>query len=117
MADSILRSERLDPEARAILEKLDAEGAPPVEMQDPVKVRPARVERAKLVGGAVIPLARVENLAIPGPGGPVSIRIYSSEVAEFGPRWFTFMAADSSSATSKPTTQYAARWRMSPAQS
>ena len=79
MADPILRSERLHPEARAILEKLDAEGAPPVETQDPVKVRPARVERAKLVGGAAILLARVEDLAIPTPDGPIPIRIYASE--------------------------------------
>jgi acetyl esterase len=78
VADPILRSERLDPEARAILEKLDAEGAPPLEAQIPAQVRPARMERAKLVGGAAVPLARVEDIAIPGADGPIPARLYAA---------------------------------------
>ena len=46
MADPILRSERLDPEARAILEKLDAEGAPPQLLYDTMEAPPVdRIER------------------------------------------------------------------------
>jgi hypothetical protein len=45
------RSERLDPEVRALLEMMDAQGAPPLESQDPVEARNGRLEAMKMLGG------------------------------------------------------------------
>jgi acetyl esterase len=73
------RSERLHPEARALLEMMDAQGAPPLESQDPAEARIGRVERMKILGGKPDALGRVENLSIPGPGGDVPVRVYASE--------------------------------------
>jgi acetyl esterase len=84
MPELITRSERLHPEVRALLEMMDAQGAPPLETQDPVEARGARLEPMKLLGGEPAELARVENLSIPrsggpGPGGEIPVRLYASE--------------------------------------
>ncbi len=51
MPELITRSERLHPEVRALLEMMDAQGAPPLETQDPVEARGARLEPMKMLGG------------------------------------------------------------------
>ncbi len=79
MAESITRSERLHPEVRALLETIDAQGAPPLETQDPVEARAGRLEGMKLMGGQPEALNRVEDVSIPGPGGDIPLRIYASE--------------------------------------
>jgi acetyl esterase len=85
MPDPIKRSERLDPEARALLEQMDAEDAPPLDTQIPAAVRPARVERAKRVGGEAIALGQVEDLTISTPAGPIGARFYASELGASRP--------------------------------
>jgi acetyl esterase len=79
MPEPITRSERLHPEARALLEMMDAQGAPPLESQDPVEVRKSRAEPMKMLGGEPEQLGRVEDLSIPGPGGDVPLRLYANE--------------------------------------
>lgn len=79
MPQTIRRSERLHPEARALLEMMDAQGAPPLDQQDPIEARIARIEPMKMLGGEPEPLARVEDRTIPGPGGAIPVRIYASE--------------------------------------
>lgn len=79
MPAPIARSERLHPEARALLEMMDAQGAPPLESQDPVEARISRVEPMKMLGGLPEALDRVEDLTIPGPAGGVPVRVYASE--------------------------------------
>src|SRR5580698_6338166 len=79
MPDPIARSPRLDPQVRAQLEKDDAAGSPPPETWDPVKIRIARIDRARQLGGEPSPLARVEDISIPSPAGPIPARIYSLE--------------------------------------
>lgn len=79
MPESITRSERLHPEVRALLEMMDAQGAPPLESQDPVEARGARVEGMKMLGGEPAALGRVEDLSIPGPGGDLPVRVYAME--------------------------------------
>jgi acetyl esterase len=79
MPEPINRSERLHPEVRALLEIMDAQGAPPLETLDPVEARSSRLEPMKALGGEPDALARVEDLYIPGPGGDVPVRVYSSE--------------------------------------
>ena len=79
MPETITRSERLHPEARALLEMMDAQGAPPLDSQDPVEARGARTEGMKMLGGEPDALERVENLSVPGPGGDVPVRVYAKE--------------------------------------
>ena len=114
MPETITRSERLHPEVRALLEMMDAQGAPPLESQDPAEARGARVEGMKLMGGEPIALERVEDLSVPGPGGDIPVRVYAPDVAGFVRRWSNSMAADSCSAISRRTTLCAAPWRRNP---
>jgi acetyl esterase len=69
----------------ALLEMMDAQGAPPLETQDPVEVRNARLEPMKLLGGEPDVLGRVEDLSIPGPAGDIPARLYANEHAELRP--------------------------------
>jgi acetyl esterase len=78
MPEPITRSERLHPEVRALLDMMDAQGAPPIESQEPVAVRLSRAEPMKLLAGEPEPLGRVEDLLIPGPGGSLPIRVYAT---------------------------------------
>jgi acetyl esterase len=73
------RSDRLHPEVRVLLETMDAQEAPPIENLDPAEARAGRVEAMKALGGEPEPLAHVEDLSIPGPGGPIPLRIYAAE--------------------------------------
>jgi acetyl esterase len=79
MPEAITRSERLHPEVRALLEMMDAQGAPPLETLDPVEVRGARMDGMKMMGGDPVALGRVEDLSIPGPGGDIPLRVYAIE--------------------------------------
>ncbi len=79
MPELITRSERLHPEVRALLEMMDAQGAPPLETQDPVEARGARPEPMKMLGGQPDQLDRVEDLSVPGPAGDIPLRLYASE--------------------------------------
>src|SRR5579872_1860999 len=72
-------SERLDPEVRALLAMMAAQNAPPLESQDPIEARNSRLEGMKMLGGDPVPLECVEDLPLPGPGGDVPVRVYSSE--------------------------------------
>ena len=78
MPELITRSERLHPEVRALLEFMDAQGAPPLETQDPIEARNARLEPMKALGGEPVPLARVEDMSIPGPAGDIPVRLYAA---------------------------------------
>jgi acetyl esterase len=79
MPELITRSERLHPEVRALLEMMDAQGAPALESQDPIVARKDRVEGMKMLGGEPRPLGRVEDFSIPGPDGDVPVRLYAME--------------------------------------
>jgi acetyl esterase len=68
----------LDPQARALLDQLAALGAPPLHEQTP------EVARATMAAGYALrppgeDVDRVENLAIPGPNGPIPLRIYAPQ--------------------------------------
>ena len=85
MPELIARSERLHPEVRALLEMMDAQGAPPLETQDPVEARSSRLDGMKLLGGQPIELGRVENLSAPGPAGDIPLRLYANEYGGLRP--------------------------------
>jgi acetyl esterase len=79
MPESITRSERLHPEVRALLEMMDAQGAPPLESENPVDARASRLEGMKMLGGEPDALGRVEDIVIPTPDGGLPVRVYASE--------------------------------------
>jgi len=72
-------SDRLHPEVRALLEMMEAQGAPPLESLNPVEARSGRVEAMKMLGGEPEVLGRVENLSVPGPAGDIPVRVYAIE--------------------------------------
>ena len=78
MPEAIIRSERLHPEARTLLEMMDAQPAPPLESLDPVEARASRLEPMKMLGGQPEVLGRVEDVVIPGPGRDLPVRVYAS---------------------------------------
>ncbi|MGD1069530.1 MAG: alpha/beta hydrolase [Bryobacteraceae bacterium] len=79
MPEPVIRSERLHPEARALLAMMDAQGASPLQDQDPAEARASRMEGFKMLGGEPDALSRVEDLSVPGPAGDIPVRIYADE--------------------------------------
>ena len=65
----------LDPQAKAFLEMLASSGAPPIEQ---MPLADARTVRAEMIaaGGPEQPVAEVQNRTIPGPAGPIAVRVY-----------------------------------------
>ncbi|HXC31520.1 MAG TPA: alpha/beta hydrolase [Verrucomicrobiae bacterium] len=90
MSGKIIRSERLDAEARALLERLDAQGAPPLASLTPAQARVGAAERYKVLGGEPETLARVEDHFIPGPAGDVPVRLYAGEQSGLRPALIYF---------------------------
>lgn len=66
----------LDPQAQAYLDQAAALGLPPVNELTPEEARRNTAAQARALGGEPEPLAAVENRTIPGPGGPLPIRVY-----------------------------------------
>ncbi len=72
-------SETLDPQIAAMIEALDG-GFPPVHTMTGDEARAAIRSRMVAVADPE-PVASVEDREIPGPGGPVTVRIYRPEAA------------------------------------
>ena len=66
----------LDPQARAVIDNVNALGQPPAYTISAQEARANFKLRPKLVGPEV---AKVENRNIPGPGGDLPVRIYTPE--------------------------------------
>jgi acetyl esterase len=79
MTGRIVRSERLHAEARALLESMDAQGAPPLASLTPAQARIGSAERFRALGGEPETLARVEDHFVPGPAGDIPVRLYARE--------------------------------------
>jgi acetyl esterase len=71
----------IDPEAQAYLEATAALGLPSLAEQGPATTRQATAERAPSLAGDLEPMQRVENRTIPGPAGPIPIRVFAPETA------------------------------------
>jgi len=65
----------LDPQMKALLDAMAKANAPAFHTLTPVEARRSMAGRA--VAGDAEPIERVEDRAIPGPGGPLPIRIYT----------------------------------------
>ena len=79
MPGGITRSDRLDPEVRALLEAADVHKTPRIESMTVAEARKARAVSFREMGGAPVALGRVEDLQIPRPGGVIAARIYANE--------------------------------------
>jgi acetyl esterase len=67
----------LDPEARAYLEATADLGLPPLAVQGAVEARRNVARRAPALEGELETVARVEELSVPGPAGPIRTRLYA----------------------------------------
>jgi acetyl esterase len=74
-----MRSPKLDPAARAVLEMMDAQGRPPLEQLSPAESRANREGMMALAGDAV-PVAQVEDIEIACQGSALKLRIYTPEL-------------------------------------
>ncbi len=66
---------RLDPQARALLDVVEAAGLPPVHAL-PVEQARARMRTALIAKGAPVPLHRVQDVRAPSPAGEMRVRLY-----------------------------------------
>ncbi len=67
----------LDPQAQALIDSLA--GTKPVEEMTVQEMRDGMVERARLTGGEPQPVEQVLSSEVPGPAGPIPVRIYVPE--------------------------------------
>ena len=65
----------LHPQCKAFLDRLASSGAPPIEQ---LPVAEARVIRSEMIeaGGPEQSIAEVQNRTVPGPAGPIAVRVY-----------------------------------------
>jgi len=67
----------LDPQAEQLLKAMASAGLPPLETLSPPVAR-AQMEAMRVArGGAVEPVHQVEDRTIPGPAGPIPVRVYT----------------------------------------
>jgi len=67
----------LDPQAEAFLKRMTAEHVPSVTMLSPVEAREWDAKVTGFFTTASEKVAKVENLAAPGPNGPIPLRVYT----------------------------------------
>jgi acetyl esterase len=72
-------SAKLDPNIRAVLEAIQAQGLPPLESFPPEQARRLAIENTPKVQAPAEAVAGVRDLRIPGPGGDIGLRIYTPE--------------------------------------
>lgn len=68
----------LDPQCKAFLDMLAAGGGPPIEQLPVAEARAASMAMIPL-GCPEQPVARLENRTLPGPRGPIPVRLYHPE--------------------------------------
>lgn len=67
----------IDPEARAYLDLTQSLGLPPLAEQGVLEARRNNRMRAPMLAGELEPVARIEDVSVPGPRGPIGCRIYA----------------------------------------
>src|SRR5438445_1671899 len=75
---------KLHPQIEAVLKAQAAAGLRPIEALTPAAARAQMEETARGRKAEPLPVARVEERAIPGPGGPVRLRLYWPKGADAG---------------------------------
>src|ERR1051325_2103028 len=74
----------LHPQIEAVLKAQAAAGLRPIEALTPAEARAQMEETARSRKAEPLPGARVEERAIPGPGGPIRLRFYWPKEADAG---------------------------------
>ena len=69
----------LHPQIVKVIEAMRRAGLKPIEAQSPDEARRQMEETAKSRKAEPLPVARVENWEIPGPAGPIRVRLYWPE--------------------------------------
>src|SRR5438309_2330069 len=72
----------IDPEAAAYLKWLGSIGLPSLADQGAVEARRSNRMRVPILAGEPEPIERIEDIEVPGPGGPIACRIYASTSGE-----------------------------------
>src|SRR5438477_12130332 len=75
---------KLHPQIEAVLKAQAAAGLRPIDALTPAEARAQMEETARGRKAEPLPVARVEERAIPGPGGPVRLRLYWPKEADAG---------------------------------
>src|SRR5437588_12205831 len=75
---------KLHSQIEAVLKAQAAAGLRPIEALTPAEARAQMEETARGRKAEPLPVARVEERAIPGPGGPVRLRLYWPKEADAG---------------------------------
>jgi acetyl esterase len=75
----------LDPHAKRFLDMAAAAGAPEIAKLTPQAMRQAFLRLTQMVEGRHVAVGRVENRELPGPGGPLPIRVYTPVAPAAGP--------------------------------
>ena len=73
---------RLDPQARALIERVTAAGAPPLYALTAPEARRAYRESRAALAAAPVPVEEVRELSIPGPAAPLRARLYRARAGE-----------------------------------
>ncbi|WP_145003480.1 alpha/beta hydrolase [Pseudomonas oryzihabitans] len=73
---------RLDPQVAGLLAHLAAQPQPPIESLTPQQARAAYVQMTRALGLPPAPMARIQELAAPGPLGPIPLRLYRSQAED-----------------------------------
>ena len=71
----------LDPLVKGFLDQMAAVPGPKMSEAGPVAAREIFVGLMQLVGPKDVPVGKTENLTVPGPAGPIPIRIYTPVAA------------------------------------
>ena len=71
----------LHPQIVKAIEAMERAGLKPIEAMSPVEARQQMEDTAKSRKAEPLPVARVENRTIPGPAGPMPVRLYWPEAA------------------------------------
>jgi len=102
----------LDPQAKALIEQLAAQGNPPLNQQTPTEARASRAVRTALSDGPSMAVESVTDIDMAQPDGPISLRHYrplGSSVDQMLPA-IMFFHGVFVVATSTVTTQSADTW-------
>src|SRR2546423_15651444 len=74
----------LHPQIQEVLKITAAAGLRPIEAMTPAEAREQMEATARARTAEPMPVARVEAQMIPGPGGPIRLRLYWPEAAGAG---------------------------------
>jgi acetyl esterase/lipase len=75
---------KLHPQIEAVLKAQAAAGLRPIEALTPAEARAQMEETARARKAEPLPVGRVDERMVPGPGGPISLRLYWPKAAGSG---------------------------------